>query len=186
MRVVLTGPPGAGKGTQAQILSNTLGIPHISTGDLFRHHIAHGTTLGQTAKSFIDAGELVPSSVTVNMVRERLAIDDAATGFILDGFPRTVEQAIALDEILDEQLNQIDAVLDFVVSEDDVVARMLNRGRADDNEGVIRTRLRVYHEKNQPLLGHYASLLLQIDAQGEVDDVHARAMDALTERVRGL
>jgi adenylate kinase len=183
MRIVLTGPPGAGKGTQAQLLAQALALPHISTGDLFRHHIAEGTELGKTAKSYIDSGELVPSSVTVSMVHDRLSEDDAQSGFILDGFPRTVEQAIALDEILNEQLNQLVAVLDFAIAEDEVVTRMLARGRADDTEDVIRTRLAVYHAENQPLLDHYGPILIAVQAQGEVDEVHQRAMNVLRERL---
>ncbi|MDV7090894.1 adenylate kinase [Rhodococcus sp. IEGM 248] len=182
MRIILTGPPGAGKGTQAQSLSTALQLPHISTGDLFRSHIAQGTELGQTAKSFLDAGELVPDEVTIGMVAERLAADDTAAGFILDGFPRTVAQAIALDELLGGQLRQINAVLDFSIADDAVVARMLARGRADDTEDVIRRRLRVYHDETRPLLDYYAPVLLSVDAGGEVDEVYAHAIGALSER----
>lgn len=175
-------PPGAGKGTQAQSLSTALQLPHISTGDLFRSHIAQGTELGQTAKSFLDAGELVPDEVTIGMVAERLAADDTAAGFILDGFPRTVAQAIALDELLGGQLRQINVVLDFSIADDAVVARMLARGRADDTEDVIRRRLRVYHDETRPLLDYYAPVLLSVDAGGEVDEVYAHAIGALSER----
>ncbi|QYB01928.1 adenylate kinase [Rhodococcus sp. USK10] len=182
MRIILTGPPGAGKGTQAQSLSSELQIPHISTGDLFRSHIAQGTELGLRAKSFLDAGDLVPDDVTIGMVVGRLADDDTTAGFILDGFPRTVAQAIALDEVLAEQLIQINAVLDFSIADDAVVGRMLARGRADDTEDVIRRRLRVYHDETRPLLDYYSALLLTVDADGEVDDVYAHAIDALSER----
>ena len=182
MRIILTGPPGAGKGTQAQSLSSELQIPHISTGDLFRSNIAQGTELGLRAKSFLDAGELVPDDVTIGMVVERLADDDTIAGFILDGFPRTVAQAIALDDVLAEQLIQINAVLDFSIADDAVVERMLARGRADDTEDVIRRRLRVYHDETRPLLDYYSALLLTVDADGEVDDVYAHAIDALSER----
>jgi adenylate kinase len=182
VRIILTGPPGAGKGTQAQSLSSELQIPHISTGDLFRSNIAQGTELGLRAKSFLDAGELVPDDVTIGMVVERLADDDTIAGFILDGFPRTVAQAVALDEFLAEQLIQINAVLDFSIADDAVVERMLARGRADDTEDVIRRRLRVYHDETRPLLDYYSALLLTVDADGEVDDVYAHAIDALSER----
>jgi adenylate kinase len=184
VRIILTGPPGAGKGTQAQLLSTALQLPHISTGDLFRSHITRGTELGQTAKSFLDAGELVPDEVTIGMVADRLAADDTATGFILDGFPRTVTQATALDELLGGQLSQIDAVLDFSITDDVVVARMLARGRADDTEDVIRRRLRVYHDETRPLLEYYSPLLLSVDAEDEVDVVYAHAIGALSERGR--
>ena len=139
MRLVLLGPPGAGKGTQAVILSEKLGVPHISTGDLFRANIGDGTPLGLEAKSYIDAGKLVPTDVTARMVKERLAEDDARDGFLLDGFPRTVEQAEILDGILTEAGVVLDGVVNFQVSEDVVVDRMLARGRADDNEETIRT-----------------------------------------------
>ena len=141
MRLVLVGPPGAGKGTQAAILSEKLGVPHISTGDLFRANIGEGTPLGIEAKSYIDAGNLVPDDVTVRMVESRLNEDDAAKGFLLDGFPRTVGQAEELKRLLSNLGTELDAVVQFDVSEDVVVERMLARGRADDTEEVIRNRL---------------------------------------------
>src|SRR5690606_4207891 len=144
VRLVLLGPPGAGKGTQAAILSEKLGVPAISTGDLFRANIGQGTPLGVEAKKYIDAGELVPAEITNNMVRERLAEPDAANGFLLDGFPRSVEQAKELENILEKLGVTLDGVLSFVIDEDIVVERMLARGRADDTEDVIRNRLRVY------------------------------------------
>ena len=153
------GPPGSGKGTQAQLLSQTLGVPHISTDELFRQHISDHSELGRLAKTYLDTAELVPSAVTSEMVRHRLTDEAAQPGFLLDGFGRTVEQAIALDEILNEQHHELTAVLDFEIAEDEVVARMLARGRADDTEAVIRTRLRVYREENQPLRDHYAPIL---------------------------
>lgn len=183
MRMILTGLPGAGKGTQAHLLAQFLELPHISTGDLFRQHIADRTELGQTAKTYIDSGELVPSAITVAMVRDRLGANDVASGFILDGFPRTVDQAMALDELLSDTLGPLDAVLDFTVSEQTVLDRMLARGRADDTDDVIRTRLRIYNEENEPLLHHYSSILFSIDAEGEVEDVHTRVVHALGERL---
>ncbi|WP_159839637.1 adenylate kinase [Nocardia sp. CY41] len=179
MRVVLLGPPGAGKGTQAVLLSEKLGVPHISTGDLFRANISQQTPLGREAQKYMDAGDLVPSDVTNRMVEARVNEPDAANGFVLDGYPRTVDQADALEKILEDMNTKLDAVLRFVVPEDTVVERMLARGRADDNEGVIRNRLRVYREETEPLLDHYDGLVVSVDGVGEVDDVNARALRAL-------
>ncbi|MGW0183103.1 adenylate kinase [Nocardia sp. NPDC003345] len=179
MRVVLLGPPGAGKGTQAVLLSEKLGVPHISTGDLFRANIGEQTPLGLEAKQYMDAGELVPSDVTNRMVRSRVGEPDASRGFVLDGYPRTVDQADALAKILDELGSELDAVLCFVVSEDTVVERMLARGRSDDNEDTIRTRLRVYRDETEPLLNYYDGLVVTVDGVGEVDEVNTRALEAL-------
>ncbi|WP_066909372.1 adenylate kinase [Millisia brevis] len=181
MKLVLLGPPGAGKGTQAAVLSEKLGVPHISTGDLFRFNISEGTELGVEAKKYLDAGDLVPSELTVNMVRSRLAESDAANGFILDGFPRSVVQGDALEEILGESGSTLNAVLSFEVDEDEVVARMLARGRADDTEDVIRNRLAVYHAETKPLLDYYGSrdLLISITASGTVEEITGRALEAL-------
>ncbi|MDN8624198.1 MULTISPECIES: adenylate kinase [Corynebacterium] len=179
MRLVLLGPPGAGKGTQAAILSDKLGVPHVSTGDLFRENIGNNTELGQEAKSYIDAGKLVPTSVTVKMVKDRLSQDDAADGFLLDGFPRTVEQGDELKGILDGLGTKLDAVVQFDVSEDVVVERMLARGRADDTEEVIRTRLKVYRDETAPLLEYYKDSIIRIVAEGSVEDINQRTMEAL-------
>ncbi len=179
MRIVLLGPPGAGKGTQASILSEKLGVPHVSTGDLFRTNIGEGTELGVEAKRYLDAGELVPSELTNRMVEERLRQADAEDGFLLDGFPRTVDQAEALEGILQRLGAKLDAVLEFVVDEDVVVERMLARGRDDDKEDVIRNRLRVYRAETAPLLDHYRSIEVSVDAVGEIDEINARAMAAL-------
>lgn len=179
MRLVLLGPPGAGKGTQAAILSEKLGIPHISTGDLFRANIGQGTPLGLEAKSYIDAGKLVPTDVTARMVEDRLSQDDAKDGFLLDGFPRTVEQADILAELLAKSGEKLDGVINFQVSEDVVVGRMLARGRADDNEETIRTRLGVYRDETAPLIDHYGDQIITIKAEGTVEDINARTMEAL-------
>ena len=179
MRLVLLGPPGAGKGTQAVILSEKLGVPHISTGDLFRANIGEGTPLGVEAKGYIDAGKLVPTDVTARMVKSRLEEADAADGFLLDGFPRTVEQAEILQDLLAEKGQNLDGVLNFVVSEDVVVERMLARGRADDNEETIRTRLGVYRDETAPLIDHYGDQIISIEAEGEVEEINDRAMAAL-------
>ncbi|MCK2200972.1 adenylate kinase [Corynebacterium callunae] len=179
MRLVLLGPPGAGKGTQAAILSEKLGIPHISTGDLFRANIGEGTPLGVEAKQYIDAGKLVPTVVTARMVASRLAESDAAEGFLLDGFPRTVEQADILANLLTEAGQQLDGVVNYQVSEDVVVERMLSRGRADDNEATIRTRLGVYRDETAPLIDHYGEKIINIEAEGTVEEINARTLEAL-------
>ena len=179
MRLVLLGPPGAGKGTQAQLLSDALNIPHISTGDLFRANISQGTELGKQAQEYMDAGKLVPTEVTANMVRARLDEDDAANGFLLDGFPRTIEQADLLEEMLKEKGLKLDAVINYQVSEDVVVERMLSRGRNDDNESTIRTRLQVYREETAPLIDYYQGRILNIDAEGSVEDISEATLCAL-------
>jgi adenylate kinase len=183
VRLVLVGPPGAGKGTQAAVLSEKLGVPHISTGDLFRAHVGQQTELGKEAKRYLDAGELVPDAVTNAMVRERLAEADTQRGFVLDGFPRTVAQADALGEILAESGRQLDAVQQFDVPEDVVVERLLVRGRSDDTEDVIRRRQQVYQEETAPLLDHYKDLLVTIDAVGSVEEITDRALEALRSRM---
>lgn len=179
MRLVLLGPPGAGKGTQAAILSDKLGVPHISTGDLFRANIGEGTPLGVEAKQYIDAGKLVPTDVTARMVASRLAEADTANGFLLDGFPRTVEQAELLKAILADAGVSLDGVVEFRVSEDVVVERMLARGRADDNEETIRTRLGVYRDETAPLIEYYGDRLITINAEGSVEDINARTLEVL-------
>lgn len=179
MRLVILGPPGAGKGTQAELLSESAGIPHISTGDLFRANISQGTPIGLEAKKYLDAGNLVPSEITVDMVRARVAEPDAAKGFILDGFPRSTGQADALNEILSELDTKLNAVLSFGVDEDVVVKRMLARGRADDTEEVIRNRMHVYLNETAPLLEYYADTVKTIDAMGDVNEVHQRVLRAL-------
>lgn len=179
MRLVLLGPPGAGKGTQAALLSEKLGVPHISTGDLFRANIGEGTPLGVEAKGYMDAGKLVPTDVTARMVESRLEEADAANGFLLDGFPRTVEQADILAELLERHGQQLDGVLNFNIAEDVVVERMLSRGRADDNEETIRTRLGVYRDETAPLIDHYGEQIINIEAEGEVEEINARALEAL-------
>lgn len=179
MRLVLLGPPGAGKGTQAAILTEKLGVPHISTGDLFRANIGEGTPLGVEAKEYIDAGKLVPTDVTARMVKARLEESDAANGFLLDGFPRTVEQADILDGFMKEFGTKLDGVVNFQVDEDTVVERMLARGRADDNEETIRTRLEVYRNETAPLIEHYGDQIIPIKAEGTVEEISERTLKAL-------
>jgi adenylate kinase len=179
VRIVLLGPPGAGKGTQAQKLADKLGIPQISTGDLFRHNISTGTPLGLEAKRYLDAGDLVPSSLTNALVDDRLNEADAVDGFILDGFPRSVEQAEALHDMLEARNTKVDAVLEFRVSEDVLLDRLKDRGRADDTEDVILNRMKVYRDETAPLLDYYSGELKTVDAVGAVDEVFARALRAL-------
>jgi adenylate kinase len=180
VRVVLLGPPGAGKGTQAQKLSEKLGVPQISTGDLFRKNISEGTPLGVEAKGYLDAGDLVPSELTNKLVEDRIQDEDAAAGFILDGYPRSVQQAKALDEMLKNHNTKLDAVLEFSVSEAELLERLKSRGRADDTEEVIHNRMQVYRDETEPLLEYYSHNNLQtVDAVGALDDVFARALTAL-------
>ncbi len=179
MRIVLLGPPGAGKGTQAVRLAEKLGVPQISTGELFRHNISAGTKLGVEAKRYLDAGELVPADLTNSLVEERLRDGDVADGFILDGFPRSVAQAEALRAMLARLDTKLDAVLEFRVPEEELVARLQGRGREDDTEDVIRNRMKVYRDETAPLLDFYQHELKTVDAVGSLDEVFARALHAL-------
>jgi len=187
-RLLLIGTPGAGKGTQAQRLSETFGIPAISTGDIFRHNVKNETELGKQAKAFMDRGEYVPDSLTNDLVRDRLSQADAADGFLLDGYPRTADQVAELDDILAEKAQHLDAVVMLSADVDEVVRRLLNRaveqGRADDTEEVIRHRLDVYEEQTAPLISVYAArdLVITVDGLGEVADVTNRIVEALAAR----
>jgi adenylate kinase len=184
-RLVLVGPPGAGKGTQATLLSAQLGIPAISTGDIFRSNVAERTELGQRAQRYMDAGEYVPSEITNEMVRDRLAREDAAGGFLLDGYPRTLDQVHELDAMLAAAGTALDAVVELTADDEVVIERLLGRaveqGRADDTDVVIRRRLEVYHDQTAPLSDHYAErgLLVRVDGIGPVAEVTERLLGAL-------
>jgi adenylate kinase len=179
VRVVLLGPPGAGKGTQAVKLAEKLEIPHLSTGELFRHNINAGTKLGLEAKRYLDAGDLVPSELTNELVDDRLSNPDTNNGFILDGYPRSVGQAQALHDMLERRGTQLDAVLEFRVAEDELLERLKARGRADDTDEVILNRMKVYRDETAPLIEYYRNELKTVDAVGAVDEVFARALRAL-------
>jgi adenylate kinase len=184
VRLVLVGPPGAGKGTQAAVISGKLGIPHISTGDIFRANVGQGTTLGQQAQQYMDAGELVPDEVTNAMVADRLAQPDATSGFLLDGYPRNAGQADVLAELLGSSGTQLDAVVEIVVDTEQLLERLRARGqgRVDDAEDVIRHRLDVYASETAPLVEYYRALglLRTVDGVGSVEDVSARILDVLS------
>jgi adenylate kinase len=182
VRIIIVGPPGAGKGTQAAVLSDELGLVHISTGDLFRAHVEDETALGRRVKDYLNTGALVPDEVANAMVAQRLTEDVCRTGFLLDGFPRTVAQAKALEDLLRGRDCDIDAVLELDAPEDEVVERLLARGRDDDTEDVIRHRQRLYRKETAPLLDFYADRLVTVPAVGSVPDVTARALDALRTR----
>lgn len=188
IRLLLIGAPGAGKGTQAEKLAQAFEIPAISTGDIFRHNVKNETELGQQAKAFMDRGEYVPDSLTNALVRDRLSHADAVEGFLLDGYPRTADQVVELDDILAAQGNKLDVVVQLTADTDEVVRRLLNRaleqGRADDTEDVIRRRLEVYEEQTAPLTSTYAArgLVVMIDGLGEVAEVTGRILEALEAR----
>ncbi|MPZ83722.1 MAG: adenylate kinase [Actinophytocola sp.] len=181
-RMVLVGPPGAGKGTQADALSARLDIPHISTGELFRAHIGAATELGRKVKKYLDEGHLVPDEITNQMLVERLDDADTVDGFLLDGFPRNVGQADVLSKVLAESDKKLDAVVQLQVDDEVVVGRLLARGRADDNEDVIRNRQRVYRAETAPLLDYYRDILVTVDGVGEVDEITNRVLSALRDR----
>jgi adenylate kinase len=185
MRLILMGPPGAGKGTQARFIAERYGIPAISTGDIFRANVSRGTDLGLEAKKFMDAGEYVPDEVTNKMVRNRIAEDDARDGFLLDGYPRTLAQVDELDGMVQASEHEIDAVVVLTVDEEELIQRLLQRarteGRADDTEEVIRRRQEVYAEQTAPLIDVYRGrgILLEVDGLGEIDEVTDRILGAL-------
>ena len=184
MRMIIVGPPGAGKGTQAKRIAEHYGIPAISTGDIFRKNVADQTELGKQVDAIMKAGEYVPDELTNALVRDRLSQPDTEPGFLLDGYPRTADQVRELDAILGDGRG-VQKVLELVVDTDEVVGRLLKRaeieGRADDTEDVIRNRMSVYAEQTAPLTGEYGSrgLLVQVDGLGDIDEVSQRIFAAL-------
>jgi adenylate kinase len=187
MRLLIMGPPGAGKGTQAVVLASALGVPHISTGDIFRANVSSGTPLGEEAQRYMDAGEYVPDSITNAMVRDRISHDDCQPGFLLDGYPRTLEQVNELDMMLQADGNRLDRVVELTVDTEEVIDRLLKRaqeqGRADDTADVIRRRLEVYFDQTAPLVAVYRErgILLQVDGAGDVAEVSERILSALRD-----
>lgn len=172
-RLIFLGPPGAGKGTQAQVLAQAQGVPHISTGDILRDAVSRQTDLGQKAQSYMDKGELVPDYLMLELVRDRLSQADVKDGWILDGFPRTVVQATFLDQLLSEIHQSCDFVINFDVPDEVLVSRLLSRGRKDDTEDIIRHRLQVYREQTAPLISFYSdkNQLASVDGNRPVDIV---------------
>ena len=187
LNVLLLGPQGAGKGTQGKLISVEYGIPHIATGDILRGAMADGTELGRQVKPIYDSGGLVPDEIMTELIRERLAADDAAEGFVLDGFPRTAVQAEALDETLDEIGRPLSIVLEFQLPEEVAIERLRRRaedeGRADDTPEAIRTRLRLYHEETEPLIEHYRARgnLVGVRADRPVAEVFGDIQQALEQ-----
>lgn len=186
MRLVVMGPPGAGKGTQCAKLANEFQVPHISSGDLFRHHISNKTELGQQVQKFLDSGEYVPDEITTSMVRARLDEPDAQNGFILDGYPRTTVQVGDLDSMLDSTASALNQVISMRVRPESLVARLTERarlqGRPDDDAAVVRRRVEVYEEQTKPVLDLYKvrGQVVEVDGDGSVDEVFARLMAAVT------
>jgi adenylate kinase len=185
MRLILMGPPGAGKGTQAKVIAAHYGIPAISTGDIFRANVAGKTALGLEAQRYMDAGEYVPDEVTNAMVRDRIGLEDAKPGFLLDGYPRTLAQVEELDTMLADYGVELLSVVSLTVDRDELISRLLQRaqveGRADDTEEVIRRRQEVYEEQTAPLISVYEKrgLLLEVDGMGDVDSVSKRIFAGL-------
>lgn len=183
LKIVLLGAPGSGKGTQSQKLVAEYGVPQVSTGDLLRNAVAEKTELGLKAKKAMDAGELVSDDIVVGMIRDRLQQPDAENGFILDGFPRSEAQAVVLDELLTELGRPLQRVVHLQVDQEEIVQRLMARGRADDNEEIIRNRMEVFQEQTQPLVKYYQDrgLLAAVKGVGELDEIFARIKAALDD-----
>lgn len=181
MRLLFIGPPGAGKGTQASQVAERLGIPHVSTGDMFRHHASNDTDLGRKVSAIMEAGDYVPDEVTTAMLSERIAQDDARAGYILDGFPRTLAQVEFLDDLIGA--DGLSRVVVFDVNEDELTERMLSRGRADDTAETIHNRFQVYTDQTQPLIDVYddRGLIMTVNGMGDMDEITDRIVDRLEE-----
>ena len=180
-RIVLLGPPGSGKGTQAQILSEFTGLKHIASGSLFRDHLGRGTELGTKASKFMEKGLLVPDSITIKMVTEAVLDPSSLSGFMLDGFPRNLAQAKSLDDLLQDKNAAADLSLLIVVPEAHLIQRMLSRGRPDDTIDTIKTRLKIFRRETEPLIDYYRDKIRfeEIDGLGEIDEVQLRIRGAL-------
>ncbi|MFP7762172.1 adenylate kinase [Marisediminicola sp. LYQ134] len=187
-RLLIVGPPGAGKGTQAAQIARTYGIPAIATGDIFRHNIKNRTELGQKVQAIVDAGDYVPDELTNELVAARLTEPDALDGFLLDGYPRTLDQVTFLDELLASKDQALDAVVQLVADTDEVVSRLRRRavdqGRLDDSEDAIRHRQEVFARETAPIVAGYSErgLLVEVDGLGAIDEVGQRISTALLER----
>jgi adenylate kinase len=187
MRLIVMGPPGAGKGTQAKYVAEHFGIPAISTGDIFRANVSRGTPLGRKAQEYMDAGEYVPDEITNLMVRNRIDEPDAEPGFLLDGYPRTLAQVEELDGMIGYTGHRLDAVVVLTVDSEELIKRLLQRaeteGRADDTEEVIRRRQEVYAEQTEPLIEVYRKrdLLIEVDGMGEIEEITARIFETLQD-----
>jgi adenylate kinase len=181
LNLILFGPPGAGKGTQARLMAERWGIPQISTGDMLRDAVARGTDLGVRAKAVMERGDLVSDDLILGIVRERLEREDCASGFILDGFPRTVVQAEALDKLLQAQSRRPARVISLRVPEEELTRRILSRGegRADDTEEAVRNRLGVYRKETEPVLAHYGAATLEVDGVGSIEEIAGRIAEEL-------
>jgi adenylate kinase len=187
MKIILLGPPGAGKGTQAAKMIKKLSIPQISTGDMLRQAREEQTELGKKAESFMKSGALVPDEIVVGIVSERLQRKDCQAGYILDGFPRSVAQAEALDRTLEDLGQELSVVVSLKVPEEELMTRLLERKREDDNEAIIRERLRVYKEQTAPLIDYYRSrrILKEVDGLGTVDEIFDRIIGSLPDQDGG-
>ena len=174
LNIMLIGAPGSGKGTQANFIKEDFGLAHISTGDLLRANIENGTTLGTTAKTFMDKGDLVPDDLVIKMLYEKLNEDDSKNGFMLDGYPRTVEQAKALDKMLTEMSLKLDIIINLKVNDETVIKRLLGRGRTDDNTETITNRLKVFKSQSEPVLEYYNSKIkiLNIESEGTAETIY--------------